>query len=250
MKRKFIFPALMLCLGILNGCGAARPSKFYQLTVPSDRTQGADPAPYPVTLLLGQITSSRLYRDDRIVYTSNGQAMGTYEYHRWAEPPSDMINDVLLRELQASGRYEHVYSLRSDVRGDYLLRGRLYDFREIYGNGLVVRVAFEFELCDSRTATTVWTRYYSHDEAVDGKAVIAVVAAMDRNVQNGLSEVAGGLDQYFSTHAAVASQVPQSPARKQSRTRGPTIQDLKRNPEPVRGSRTKGANPPSAWDQL
>jgi hypothetical protein len=24
MKRKFIFPALMLCLGILNGCGATR----------------------------------------------------------------------------------------------------------------------------------------------------------------------------------------------------------------------------------
>src|SRR6266852_5429005 len=28
-----------------------------------------------------------------------------------------------------------------------------------------------------------------------------------------------------------------------------TIQDPKRNPEPVRGSRMKGANPPSAWDQ-
>ena len=205
MKRKFIFPALMLCLGILNGCGAARPSKFYQLTVPSDRTQGADPAPYPVTLLLGQITSSRLYRDDRVVYTSNGQAMGTYEYHRWAEPPSDMINDVLLRELQASGRYEHVYSLRSDVRGDYLLRGRLYDFREIDGNSLSVRVAFDFELRDSRTGATVWNHSYSHDEPVKGKDVSAVVAALDRDVQSGLSEVLAGLDQYFSAHVAVAS---------------------------------------------
>src|SRR4029077_20639845 len=46
-----------------------------------------------------------------------------------------------------------------------------------------------------------------------------------------------------------ATEAPQPPARKQSRTRGPTIQDLKRNPQPVRGSRTKGANPPSAWDQ-
>jgi ABC-type uncharacterized transport system auxiliary subunit len=207
MKRKFIFPALMLCLGILNGCGAARPSKFYQLTLPSDKTSGADPAPYPVTLLLGRITSSHLYRDDHIVYTSNAQAMGTYEYHRWAEPPSDMISDVLLRELQASGRYQHVYSLRSDVRGDYLLRGRLYDFREIDGDRLAARVAFEFELYDSKTGIAVWTRYYSHDEAVDGKAVTAIVAAMDRNVQNGLSEVTASLDQYFSAHASVASTV-------------------------------------------
>jgi ABC-type uncharacterized transport system auxiliary subunit len=205
MKRKFIFPALMLCLGILNGCGAARPSKFYQLTLPNDKTAGPDPAPFPVTLLLGPITTSHLYRDDHIVYTSNGEAMGTYEYQRWAEPPSEMISDVLLRELQDSERYQHVYSLRSDSRGDYVLRGRLYDFREITGNHVAARVAFEFELRDSKTGATAWSRSYSHDEPVDGKNVPAVVAALNRNVQSGLSEVLEGLDQYFSTRTAVAS---------------------------------------------
>ena len=207
MKRKFIFPALMLCLGILNGCGAARPSKFYQLTLPNDKTPGADPPPFPVTLLLGPITTSHLYRDDHIVYTSNGEAMGTYEYQRWAEPPSEMISDVLLRELQDSERYQHVYSLRSDSRGDYVLRGRLYDFREITGNGLAARVAFDFELRDSKTGTTVWNRSYSHDEPVSGKDVKAVVAALNRNVQSGLSEVLEGLDKYFSTRSVVASTV-------------------------------------------
>ena len=205
MKRKFIFPALMLCLGILNGCGAARPSKFYQLTLPNDKTPGANATPFPVTLLVGPITTSHLYRDDHIVYTSNGETMGTYEYQRWAEPPSEMISDVLLRRLQLSERYQHIYSLRSDVRGDYVLRGHLYDFREISGNGLAARVAFEFELRDSKTSNTVWTRYYSHDEPVDGKDVPAVVAALNRNVLSGLSELRGGLEQYFSSHTAVAS---------------------------------------------
>jgi ABC-type uncharacterized transport system auxiliary subunit len=205
MKYKILFAALMLALGMLNGCGAARPSKFYQLTAVGDRPSGADPSPYALTLLLGPITSSHLYRDDHIVYTSNGQAMGTYEYQRWAEPPSEMIDDVLLRQLRVSGRYQHVYSLRSDVRGDYLLHGHLYDFREISGNGLAARVAFEFELRDFKTGNTVWTRYYSHDEPVDGKDVPAVVAALNRNVASGLSELREGLDQYFSTHTAVAS---------------------------------------------
>jgi ABC-type uncharacterized transport system auxiliary subunit len=207
MKRKFIFPALMLCLAILNGCGATRPSKFYQLTLPNEKTSGADPAPFPVTLLLGPITTSHLYRDDHIVYTSNGEAMGTYEYQRWAEPPCEMISDVLLRELQESERYQHVYSLRSDSRGDYVLRGRLYDFREITGNGVAARVAFDFELRDSKTGTTVWNRSYSHDEAVNGKDVSAVVAAMDRNVQSGLREVLEDLDKYFSTRSVVTSTV-------------------------------------------
>lgn len=201
MKRKFIFLAFIFGLAILNGCGAARPSKFYQLTPPNHKTPGADPAPFPVTLLLGPITTSHLYRDDHIVYTSNGEAMGTYEYQRWAEPPSEMISDVLLRELQESERYQHVSSLRSDSRGDYVLRGRLYDFREITGSGVAARVAFEFELRDSKTGTTVWSRSYSHDEPVSSKDVTAVVAALNRNVQNGLSEVMGGLEQYFSTRA-------------------------------------------------
>ena len=205
MKYKIIFPALMLCLGTLNGCGATRPSKFYQLTAASNRASSADPSPHSVTLLLGPITTSHMYRDDHIVYTSNGQAMGTYEYQRWAAPPSEMINDVLLRELRVAGRYQHVYSLRSDVRGDYRLHGHLYDFREISGNVLAARVAFEFELRDSKTGATVWTRYYSHDEPVDGKDVTAVVAAMNRNVLNGLSEIMGGLDGYFATQTAGGS---------------------------------------------
>jgi ABC-type uncharacterized transport system auxiliary subunit len=205
MKRKIIFPTLILCLGMLNACGAARPSKYYDLTVPGGGTPGPDPAPYPITLVLGRVTTSELYRDDQIVYTSDGQAMGAYKYHKWSEPPSDMIDDVLLRELQVSGRYQNVYLLRSDVRGDYLLRGHLYDLREIDGKALSVRVAFEFDLRDVKTGSTVWSRYYFHDEAVSGRDVSAVVAAMDRNVQDGLREVTGGLDQYFSAHSAVLS---------------------------------------------
>ena len=202
MKRKSIFPALLLCLGILSGCGATRPSKYYQLTAPSDKVAGAEPALFPVTLLVGRITTSLLYRDDHIVYTSSSRAMGTYEYQRWAEPPSEMITDILLRELRASGRYLQIYSLGSNVRGDYLLRGHLYDFREIDGKVLLARVAFDFELDNSKTGAIVWTRYYSHDEPVDVKDVAAVVAAIDRNVQSGLTKVIGGLDEYFSTQTA------------------------------------------------
>ena len=205
MRQRIVLPTLILYLGMLNGCGAARPSKFYQLTVPSEKASAADPVPYPVTVVLGPITTSHLYRDDHIVYTSSGEVMGTYEYRRWAEPPTEMINDVLLRELQRSGRYERIYSLGSDVHGDYVLRGRLYDFRETDGNGLSARVAFEFELRDCKTGSTVWNHSYSHDEPVNGKDVSTVVAAMDRNVQNGLSEVLSSLDRYFSVHGSVAS---------------------------------------------
>ena len=197
MKNTFLLFALTLSLGALAGCGAARPSKFYQITVPPDTGQGSLPAPFPVTLLVGPIKASHLYREDQIVYTSEAQAIGTYQYQRWAEPPTEMIHDVLSRELRLSGRYQNVYSLGSDVRGDYLLGGQLYDFREIDGNSVVVRVTLEFELRDTRTGTTVWTHYFSLDEPVNRKDISGIVAAMDRDVQGGLREVVNGLDQYF-----------------------------------------------------
>jgi len=200
MNTRITFCALLLCLSIGGGCGAARPSKYYQLTVPVDAAPATASNPYHVTLMLGPITSSHLYREDHIVYTDSGQYMGVYQYQRWAQPPTEMVADVLLRELRASDRFQAVYSWGSNVRGDYILRGHLYDFREISASTLVGRVTLELELHDARTGATAWTHFYTHDEPVTGKDVSAVVAALDRDVQRGVAEFRASLDQYFSTH--------------------------------------------------
>jgi len=192
-----------LAAGLLAGCGAARPSKYYQLTVPpGDMAPSAEHDPYPVTLLLGPLRAPHLYRDDHIVYSSTHESMGTYEYERWVEPPTEMLEDVLLRDLRASGKYRAVEFLRSNSHGDYILYGRLYDFKEVSAKPLVARLTVDLELHDAKTGSTVWTHYYSHDEPVDGKTVSAVVAALDRNAQRGMNEVKSSLDQYFSSRSS------------------------------------------------
>jgi ABC-type uncharacterized transport system auxiliary subunit len=195
------FPILLgaLAVSLASGCGATRPSKYYQLTVPGDLAPVADPRPYPVTLLLGPLRASHLYREDHIVYSSNGESMGTYEFQRWAQPPTEMFQEILLRQLRTSGRYREVDLLRSNARGDFLLLGRLFDFKEISGNALVARLTVEWELRDMKTASTVWTHYYTHDEPVNGKDMSAVVAALNHNVQHCVDEVKSGLVQFFST---------------------------------------------------
>jgi ABC-type uncharacterized transport system auxiliary subunit len=200
MHPKFAAAFLLLSVVLAAGCGAARPSKYYQLTMPSDL--GADPPsdPYPVSLLLGTLMASHLYREDRIVYSSSGEGMGTYEYHRWAEPPTEMIEEVLLRELRTSGRYRGVNFVRSGARGDYVISGRLYDFKEISASPISARVTFELSMRDNKTASSVWSHYYSHDEPVSGKDVSAVVAALNRNVQRGINECRSSLNEYFSAH--------------------------------------------------
>src|SRR3989449_312511 len=128
-----LLTALALMAGLLAGCGAVRPAKYYQLTVPADAPAVEKADAVPVSLLLGGLMTSHLYREDRIVYGNESEQLSAYEYQRWAEPPAEMIQEVLMRQLRASGRYRAVHYRRSNMKGDFALRGHLYHFKEITG---------------------------------------------------------------------------------------------------------------------
>jgi len=200
--RAGYFAVFSLMVGLLTGCGAVRPVKYYQLTVPTDAGDIEKPGAVPVRLLLGGLTTSHLYREDRIVFGNGPEQLGTYEFQRWAEPPAEMIQEILLRELRATGHYRAVHVRRSNVTGDFAIRGRLYDFKELEGGSLSTRVTMEFEMRDLKSGATVWNHYYTHDEPASGKEVPAIVAALDKNVQRGVKEVVDSLEQYFAAHPA------------------------------------------------
>ena len=200
MNASRSIPIACICV-LLAGCGATRPTQFYQLTVPEERAP--DPAPgsvHPVTIIVGVIHASHLYREDHIVYGSSGENMGIYEYQRWVQPPTEMIQDVLVHSLRASGHFHSVRSMRSGVQGDYLLQGHLYELKELTGRALAGRLWMELELRDMKTGDTVWTHGYDHNEPVSGKNVNAVVAALNRNVQRACAEFVASLDEYFVAH--------------------------------------------------
>lgn len=202
--------SVLLVVFLASGCGAARPNQYYQLTVPGSFAPAPNPNAVPITLLIGRITGPAIYREDQIVYSSGGEGMGLYEYHRWVEPPTEMIQEILLRQFRASGEFRGVYALRSDTQGDYLLHGRLYDFKEVSGSPLAGRVSLELELRNIKTHSVVWTHYYSHDEPASEKSVGAIVTALDRNVHQGVEEVLAGIQQYFEAHPP-AQAAPSAP---------------------------------------
>jgi ABC-type uncharacterized transport system auxiliary subunit len=112
-----------------------------------------------------------------------------------------MLVEVLLRDLRASGKYRAVDLMRSNSHGDFILYGRLYDFKEVSASPLVARITFDLQLREVKTGATVWTHFYKYDEPVNGKDISAVVAALDRNAQRGMSEVESSLEQYFSSRS-------------------------------------------------
>ncbi len=194
----------VLLAGLAAGCGSARPVKYYALD-PGPVPTSAPSAVYPVSLLVARITTSHLYRDDRLVYGSGPVQLGVYSDHRWAQTPADMVQDLLISSLRSSGQYRSVSRLGSSARGDYVVRSNLDALYEVDRPALVARFAMRVELFDSKAGGIVWVGNYSHDEPVNGKNVAAVVEAMNSNVRAGMLQLTAGINQYFANHS------PQSP---------------------------------------
>lgn len=179
----------------LNGCSTGKPIHYY--------TVGFPPAPplnastQNVSLLVGEIRGADLYRDTPIVYRTGTNQIGVYQFSRWVEPPVELLQSRLIRVLRASGDYHSVTGLGSNSDGQFVVRGRLYDFAEVDGANIEGLVTMEFELYDRKSGKIVWTHFYSQSEPVQGKDIPAVVTALDTNLVRGLKEVATGLNQYF-----------------------------------------------------
>src|SRR5260370_39407092 len=110
-----------------------------------------------------------------------------------------MDQEVLRQELRSSGGCRAVHFRRSNMQGDFAIRGRLYDFKEVDGGQMSARVTLELEMRDLKSGATVWTHYYTRDETASGKDVPALVTALDKYDQRGVKEVVENLDQYFAS---------------------------------------------------
>jgi len=202
----WIAVALATVIAGLTGCASTKPDKYYQLGVPNSAAI-APSNDRGVTLTVANLSANHLYQEDGIVYTAVSGHLGTYGHDRWTESPADMMQQILMRSLRSSGHYRGVYTLRGNPTSDFVIHGRVHDFREVdvAKNSILARVSFDLEVRDRKSGNTVWTHYYSHDEPVNGSDLNAVVAAFDKNVQQGIGEVTAGLEQYFTAHPMQAA---------------------------------------------
>jgi ABC-type uncharacterized transport system auxiliary subunit len=203
-ERILSFAQLLAALALLcvfSGCGSARPIKYYQIS-PPPAAAAPSGEPLNVRILVRLPLASHIYREDPIVYSSDAHQFGTYETHRWAEPPAEMLQSALVRGLRASGRFRAVQNQRSDSNGEYLLVSQLYAFNEITGGSWGARLSYDVDLREIKTGNVVWSHSYNRDEPSGGKAVSDLVVAMDKNVQRSVQEIQAGLDDYFRNRPA------------------------------------------------
>jgi|SRR5579863_3150291 len=192
------FVAAMAFFVVASGCGSSRPIKYYQISPPPAASPSGEAI--NVGIIVRLPLTSHIYREDPIVYANDAYQLGTYDTHRWAEPPAEMLQGAMVRGLRASGRFRAVQSQRSSSTGEYLLVTQLYAFNEITGANMAARLSYDVDLRELKTGNVVWSHSYNHDEPSTARDVPSLVVAMDKNVQRSVQEIEAGLDDYFKNH--------------------------------------------------
>ena len=193
---------ISICLVIAGGlvgasCVATRPVHYYTIEPAAPPTNRSKPD--GLILLVGQITAPEALQDDRIRYRIGSNEAGAYEYRRWTERPGSMVGISLMRALRASGQYQRVMESSSSASGDYLVRGKLYEFGEVDNASIQTKISLQLELVDSKTNRNVWDRVVEREEPVSSKNVADVVQSLDRNLQHVVSETAAEIGKFLAT---------------------------------------------------
>jgi ABC-type uncharacterized transport system auxiliary subunit len=133
------------------------------------------------SVAVGEFRSPAYLRQGAIVYRASPEAVGFYNYQRWAVDPREFVTEAIADRLRESGRFAEVkiYDGRQDV--DFILTGRLEKLEEVdYEGGVRVEVALSAQMTDLRSGKTVWANAASQTAEVNRRTVPAVVAEMSQ----------------------------------------------------------------------
>lgn len=190
--------SLVVAVLLLTSACAPHRVQYYELSAVVKPFVPDETGP---VVIVGRIATPQALQDGRIRYRAGANEVGAYEYHRWTDPPGIMVRDSLIHVLRASGKFKSVQEAGSTAEGDYAVRGKLLDFSELDGNGIVTRVSLDLELREVRTGRLVWSRLITHDDPVAARKIADVVESLDRNLQVVLGDAASAMESYMAAHA-------------------------------------------------
>jgi ABC-type uncharacterized transport system auxiliary subunit len=127
------------------------------------------------------------YDTVRMAYSEQHYQLAYFRDHEWAEPPTTMIQRLLVRTLERTGAFLAVLTTRDTGRSAYTLRAELETLVQDYTRPPpVLRLVIRVELIES-DGSFVASREFPEDEPLQERTphagVVAANAALARALQ-------------------------------------------------------------------
>jgi ABC-type uncharacterized transport system auxiliary subunit len=204
--------SIIVVLTLLADCRGVREpaTKYYKLDIPA--TPAAARPPSAGSLRIEPFRTSDLLRQDRIVYRPSPVEVGFYEYHRWAEPPTDSVTKALADQLTKRRVFQSIDVSDGAETSDYVLKGFIERLQEVdYGGTVRAQVSISATLEDRARQKVIWSSSASSERPVGKSDVQAVVAAMGQASQQSIEKLMTDFTRFVELNrgaAATAAAVP------------------------------------------
>lgn len=145
----------------------------------------------PATLLVHTPQARQRVDTAQMAYTLRPHHLAYYSRNAWAEPPPQMLQPLLVRTFEASGRFTAVYTPPTTGASTYALRTELLELVHDYTQEPpVVRLAVRLQLSDEQAHRMVATREIRQQEAMAQRSPQAGVTAANAALARALREAA------------------------------------------------------------
>ena len=162
----------------LAGCFSSSPDKkYFQINLE------AAPAatPFSGSLLVDRFDINTLYDDFRIIYRVSPFEINYYAYQFWAEKPSKLLRDSLIRYLEASRLFPRIFLEPTKDAVDRVFRCTVHQIEEVDEPGAwSARLNMKIEIADVKTGAVLASRRFDRREPLSRKDVSEMPAVLSR----------------------------------------------------------------------
>lgn len=149
--RQWAWIGVVVALAVVACAQPEVPAdRFYRIEAPQPEQFLAQPR-FAGVLEVEDVSAGGLTAERAIVHADSARpnALETYSYHFWAEPPAHMLRDELVRYLRATGIAGSVVTETMRVDAGYSLVSRLLRLERLTGARPRVVVEMEIALRDN-----------------------------------------------------------------------------------------------------
>jgi uncharacterized lipoprotein YmbA len=151
--------------------------------------------------------AARSFLEAREIAWRQGDVLaGAYRYHRWSEPPAEMVTRALIDSLRDGGRFASVDSTAPRASAPLILSGELLGLHEVAeADGSKPRGVAELELTlEAEPVGGAPARHWTLREKRSVDAADATVDALVRALSEAAAQVIAALEKEVEEAAASA----------------------------------------------
>lgn len=213
--RPFHFHAcvVLVAVALLSGCAVLQPDPEDQATIYAPDPRVAPGADWPAVdwqLSLSRTTAAHMTDSLRIAVRPQPNELQVYKGAQWAKPPTDMLEDALLRALEDSDRIPAVARQGAGINADYRLVLDLRRFEADYTGGAmpVATIEVNAKLLHAPDRQVVAARTFLQQRPSADTGLDHVVMAFEQGMQAVAGDLAGWVLRSGQEHEQAAHPAP------------------------------------------